>query len=76
MSTSRKYTEKTAADGASAGFDFQYYYFLYQLIRLRSNESIGLEVKDDVHLTLSDGTLVLLQLKHTVQKKTKGECIK
>ena len=41
--------EKTAAETKSIGFDYQYYFFLWKLLSLETGESVGLEVKDDVH---------------------------
>ncbi|UJF27559.1 hypothetical protein [Planococcus sp. 107-1] len=67
------FQEKTSADNKSIGFDYQYYYFLYLLLNLKQGESIGIEVKDDVHLDLRDGKQVLLQLKHSIQKNSAGE---
>lgn len=61
--------EKVAAPGASAGFDYQYYYFLYKLLNLKKGQSVGLEVKDDVHTDLEDDVQLLFQLKHTIQKQ-------
>jgi hypothetical protein len=72
MSAKSRY-ELTGAEKKSIGFDYQYYYFLLQLLRFRAGQTIGLEVKDDVHISLADGTLVLLQLKHSIRKKASGE---
>ena len=69
MSTDKTFTEKVAAPGASAGFDYQYYYFLYQLLNLKKGQSVGLEIKDDVHTDLGDDVQLLFQLKHTIQKQ-------
>lgn len=69
------FQDKTTADNKSIGFDYQYYYFLYRLLGLEEGEEIGIEVKDDVHINLSDGQMVLLQLKHTVQTNTSGKIV-
>ncbi|RKN79158.1 ABC-three component system protein [Paenibacillus ginsengarvi] len=69
------FQEKTTADNKSIGFDYQYYYFLYQLLGLEEGEKIGIEVKDDVHLELPDNAQVLIQVKHTVQQNSQGQSI-
>lgn len=66
-------SEITSAENKSIGFDYQYYYFLLQLLRLKAGQKIGLEVKDDIHIELPNNKLILLQLKHTLQTKKSGE---
>ena len=58
--------EQTAAETKSIGFDYQYYYFLYKMIQLETGQSIGYEVKDDVHIDKENGELILIQLKHSI----------
>lgn len=72
MTEGRTHTEKTSAADKSAGFDFQYYYFLWRLLTLKSGESVGLEVMDDVHTELANNRQILIQLKHTTQEKADG----
>src|SRR5690606_16015486 len=48
--------------------DYQYYYFLNELLNLKNGQVVGLEVLDDVHVERHDGSHLLIQLKHTVQK--------
>ncbi|MCR9017511.1 hypothetical protein [Aquiflexum gelatinilyticum] len=72
MSNDKKHTEKTAAESKSIGFDYQYYFFLWKVLLLQPNESVGLEVKDDVHTDLSNNHQVLYQLKHTIKKNADG----
>jgi hypothetical protein len=74
MSNNKTHTEKTAAESKSIGFDYQYYFFLWKVLLLQPNESVGLEVKDDVHTELSNNHQVLYQLKHTI-KKNKDDSI-
>jgi hypothetical protein len=69
---SKTHAEKTSAAGTVAGFDFQYYYFLYKLLTLKKGETIGFEVLDDVHTQLNSDHQVLIQVKHTVQTKADG----
>ena len=64
----RSRVETTSAEDKSIGFDYQYYYFLNELLNLKSGQVVGLEVLDDVHVERPDGSHLLIQLKHTVQK--------
>jgi hypothetical protein len=61
--------EQTAAETKSIGFDYQYYYFLLIMIQLETGQSIGYEVKDDVHIDKENGELILIQLKHSIDTK-------
>jgi len=64
----------TSADTKIIGFDFQYFYFINELLKLDAGQSIGFEAKDDVHIELPSNRKViiqLVQLKHTVQKNAK-----
>lgn len=72
MNNNKTHTEKTAADSISVAFDYQYYFFLWKVLLLQQNESIGLEVKDDVHCDLDNNHQVLYQLKHTIKTNRKG----
>lgn len=67
--------DKVAAETKSIGFDYQYYFFLLQLLKMGAGEKIGLEVKDDVHIELPNGELILMQLKHTVRTGASGEAV-
>jgi hypothetical protein len=67
-----QHIDKTSAEDKSIGFDYQYYYFLNELLNLKSGQTIGLEVMDDVHSELSDNTQILVQLKFTIQTKADG----
>ena len=53
--------------------DYQHYYFLYRILNLGTGQSVGLEIKDDVHSELNADFNILYQLKHTVQKNAAGE---
>lgn len=72
MSKIKTHSEKTAAESKSIGFDYQYYFFLWKVLLLQPNESVGLEVKDDVHTDLGNNHQVLYQLKHTIKKNDEG----
>lgn len=65
----------TSADDKSIGFDYQFYYFFYTILDLRHGEKVGIEVKDDVHIDLVDGTTILIQAKHTLQHTKDGNSI-
>ncbi|MPQ46930.1 hypothetical protein GCQ56_07865 [Marinifilum sp. N1E240] len=67
--SNKTYAEKTAAETKSIGFDYQYYFFLWKVISLSPSESVGLEVKDDVHCDLNNDYVLLYQLKHTIKRK-------
>lgn len=66
------FTDSVSAADTSIGFEYQYYYYLDRLVNLRTGESAGLEVKDDVHSDLANGFCILVQLKHTVQTNAAG----
>ncbi|WP_376896640.1 hypothetical protein [Aeromonas veronii] len=72
MSNLKTHTDLTSAENKSIGFDFQYYFFLWKLLSLRNGQSVGLEVKDDVHCELNNDEQILYQLKHTIQKSSDG----
>ena len=61
----------TRADDKILGFEYQFYYFLLGILKLKDNEIIGFEVKDDVHIE-GNKTLSLIQLKHTRQINEDG----
>lgn len=65
----------TSADDKSIGFDYQFYYFFYALLDLRHGEKVGIEVKDDVHIDLANGTTILIHAKHTLQQTKDGSSI-
>ncbi|MDC1513199.1 hypothetical protein N8456_03775 [Porticoccaceae bacterium] len=68
----KTHTEKTSAADKAIGFDFQYYHFLWRLLTMKSDESVGLEVLDDVHAELATKRKIFIQLKHTTQTKADG----
>jgi hypothetical protein len=75
MSEMRKRYDLTAADTKIIGTDYQYFYFINSLLSIRKDQEIGYEVKDDIHITLPSDKLVLIQVKHTVQKNSQGTTI-
>lgn len=67
--------EQTAAESKSIGFDYQYYYFLFQVLQLQTGQVVGYEVKDDVHIDTPNGEQTLIQLKHSIETKADGSII-
>ncbi|MFL9914697.1 hypothetical protein PQR75_04635 [Paraburkholderia fungorum] len=72
MAQEKSFTEKTSAGDTSIGFDYQYYYFLHRILNLGTGQSVGLEIKDDVHTELDVDFNILYQVKHTVQTTAAG----
>ncbi|MGO4731153.1 hypothetical protein [Paenibacillus sp. 2KB_22] len=69
----KTHEELTAADKTTIGFEYQYYYFLNKLLELKKGQKLGYEVKDDIHIELVDGKLILIQTKHTLKTTTKDK---
>ncbi|KRF18653.1 hypothetical protein [Paenibacillus sp. Soil787] len=69
MQQERSYEDQTSASKKEVGFGYQFFYFIYLLLQLKPNEVIGFEVKDDIHIELPNGALILIQAKHSLQKK-------
>ncbi|MDD3476298.1 MAG: dsDNA nuclease domain-containing protein [Sulfurimonas sp.] len=61
----------TRADDKILGFEYQFYYYLLEMLKLNADEKVGFEVKDDVHIE-DNKTLSLIQLKHTRQTNQYG----
>jgi len=72
LENKKTHAERTAAAAIAIAFDYQYYYFLFRVLKLGLNQSVGLEVKDDVHTDLNNDCQILIQLKHTIQKNADG----
>lgn len=72
MPDDKTHCEKTSAEKKVVGFEYQYYFFLYRVLQLRTDESVGLEVADDVHTELDNDRQILFQLKHTLQVRADG----
>jgi len=65
----------TNADDKLIGFEYQFFYFLLSLLRMRIGDTVGFEVEEDVHIQ-NDNQLLLCQLKHSTQKTTNNKKIK
>nr|WP_315241834.1 hypothetical protein [uncultured Albidiferax sp.] len=72
MASPKTHADKTNAADKSIGFDYQYYYFLLKALNLKVNQSVGLEVKDDVHTEINQSINIFYQLKHTTQTAADG----
>lgn len=72
MAFTATHTDKTNAADKSIGFDYQYYYFLLQALNLKIGQTVGFEVKDDVHTELAENKNIFYQLKHTTQVAADG----
>ena len=59
----KTHTEATSAETTSIGFDYQYYFFLWKVLSLLPDESVGLEIKDDVHCDLRNNHQLLYQIR-------------
>lgn len=68
----KEVTKNFSADKSELGFEYQFYFFLWKLLEMKTGETVSWEVKDDVSLDLPDGTSYLFQVKHTIQKKSDG----
>lgn len=75
MATKKTFSESTSAEKKSIGFEYQYYYFLYKVLNLKTGQTVGLELKDDVHSELGDDLNIFFQIKHTLQKDKLGKSI-
>lgn len=65
--------DKHTARDKVVGFDYQFYYFMYLVLDLRHGDKIGFEVKDDIHIDMSNGITILYQAKHTISTKADGK---
>ena len=73
MASTATHADKTNAADKSIGFDYQYYYFLLKVLNLKFGQSVGFEVKDDVHTELDQNRNIFYQLKHTTQVAADGQ---
>jgi len=73
ISSNKSLEEEHTAAPQNAGYDYQFYYFIYLLLDFRFGQKIGYEVKEDVHIDYEDGTTILFQTKHTVVKDKLGK---
>lgn len=68
--------EKThSAASGDVAFSYQFFVFVYQLLKLQKGERVGYEMRDDVHIETADNKLILIQVKHTIQKNAGGDAV-
>ena len=75
MALEKTHYEKTSADTKEIGFDYQYLCFISKLLEIKIGQKIAYEEKDDIHIESSDGKLILIQVKHSIQTNTNHEII-
>lgn len=75
MSDNRTRYDLTAADTKIIGTDYQYFYFIDSILSMKKGQAIGYEDKDDVHISLPSGGLLLIQVKHTTQQNAQAQPI-
>lgn len=75
MDLEKTHYEKTSADTKEIGFDYQYLCFISKLLDIKIGQKIAYEEKDDIHIESSDGKLILIQVKHSIQTNTNHEII-
>jgi len=68
MAEIKSILDQHTAGPIAIGFDYQFYYFMFLALELSNGQKIGFEVKDDVHIDKADGTTILYQAKHTIDK--------
>ena len=66
------YMSDTNADDKLIGFEYQFFYFLLSLLRMKEGDTVGFEVEEDVHIE-NDKKILLCQLKHSIQRNAKKE---
>ncbi len=62
--------DKQSAAPTIAGFDFQFYSFIYLLFKIDTKGTIQYETEDDILVVDKDGKRTLIQAKHTIQEGT------
>lgn len=63
----QEFLNKTSADPTQAGFDFQFYAFLYMALKMEKGSSLEYETDDDLLYIDSKGIRYLIQAKNAIQ---------
>ena len=67
MPQPRNQSSKTSSDEQQLGFEYQYLYFILQLLKMEPGDIVGYEALDDVHvISDSNKKITYIQVKHTV----------
>lgn len=64
--------EQHTAGPQAIGFDYQFFYFMCVALEMKTGETVGFEVKDDIHIERANKKITLFQSKHTVLKNADG----
>lgn len=64
------FLDKTSANATQAGFDFQFYVFLFLVLNMEKNSSLEYETDDDILYIDSKGIKTLIQAKNAIQNAT------
>jgi hypothetical protein len=75
MSNLTQIQEESTAGPIAIAFDYQFYCFIVAALEMKTGDSVGFEVKDDIHIEKANGKIILQQLKHTVSQNSKGQPI-
>ncbi len=73
MSGKKSQEEITSDDKQQLGFEFQYLFFILNLLKMQPGEEVGYEALDDVHSVSSCGIITYIQVKHTVDAAANGD---
>ena len=73
MSDPKNRTDTTSADKQQLGFEYQYLYFVLQLLKMEPGGSVGYEELDDVHtISAERNQITYIQVKHTIDTAADG----
>ena len=73
MSEPKNRTDTTSADKQQLGFEYQYLYFILQLLKMQPGGSVGYEALDDVHtISAESKQITYIQVKHTIDTAADG----
>ena len=73
MLQQKKRIDTTSADKQQTGFEYQYLYFILQLLDIGSGETVGYEALDDVHIIdTTHKPTTYIQIKHTIETAADG----
>ncbi len=73
VSEPKNRTDTTSADKQQLGFEYQYLYFILQLLKMQPGGSVGYEALDDVHtISAESKQTTYIQVKHTIDTAADG----
>ena len=66
-------TDITSDDKQQLGIEYQYLYFILQLLEMKPGDTVGYEALDDVHIVSSSHNYTTyIQIKHTINTASDG----